>query len=438
VRHILILLSFLLSSPLLGQSSKPLGVVLPPTVIGNVPDSQKQILLNTLDDELSKYFDVSSPPQIESGDCLVGCDVFQLQIVEEDGDTQLSLRWESGNYRRIETKLCVGCKTIELDVKLRKLVGKLVGRKKVETVVMDDKSRKGVLFVRLVSGEFRWFEDGDDDKDGKYVGEIENGEPSGQGSFTWPDGDKYVGDFKEGRKSGQGTLTLSSGNKYEGEFKEGKYHGQGTFTWSDGDRYVGEFRDGKKQGQGTYIKPDGRKYVGEWKGGLKNGPGTLTYGKAESEGDKYTGEFKDGKKHNQGIYTYSSGDKYVGEYKNNKHHGYGIYTHSNGDKYVGEFKDGKQHGQGTYIKPEGRKYEGEWKDGLKNGQGTLTYGKGESEGGKYVGEFKDGKQHGKGTLTSRFEKEYIGEFKDGTFWNITEYDKNGNILTKTINGEKQQ
>ena len=289
--------------------------------MGNVSDTQKQFLLKTLDDELSKYFDVSSPPQIESGDCLVGCDVFQLQIVEEDGDTQLSLRWMSENYRRIETKLCVGCKTIELDVKLRKLVGKLVGRKKVETVVMDDKSRKGVLFVRLVSGEFRWFEDGDDDKDGKYVGEIENGEPSGQGTFTWPDGDKYVGDFKDGRKSGQGTLTLSSGNKYEGEFKDGKYHDQGTFSWSDGDRYVGEFRDGKKQGQGTYIKPDGRKYVGEWKDGLKNGPGTLTYGKAESEGDKYTGEFKDGKKHNQGIYTYSSGDKYVGEYKNNKHHG---------------------------------------------------------------------------------------------------------------------
>ena len=266
VKHLLILLSFLLlSSPLSGQSSKPLGVVLPPTVIGNVSDSQKQILLNTLDDELSKYFDVSSPPQNESGDCLVGCDVFQLQIVEEDGDTQLSLRWMSENYRIMETKYCGECKTIELDVKLRKLVGKLVGRKKVETVVMDDKSRKGVLFVRLVSGEFRWFEDGDDDKDGKYVGEIENGEPSGQGSFTWPDGDKYVGDFKEGRKSGQGTLTLSSGNKYEGEFKDGKYHDQGTFTWSDGDKYLGGFKDGEKHGQGTYTKPEGRKYVGEWK-----------------------------------------------------------------------------------------------------------------------------------------------------------------------------
>ena len=181
MKHILIIFIsiILLTSTLFGQSSKPLGVVLLPIVKGNVSYTRKQFLLNTLYDELSKYFDFSPPPQIESGDCLVGCDVFQLQIVEEDGDTQLSLRWMSENYRRIETKLCVGCKTIELDVKLRKLVGKLVGRKKVETVVMDDKSRKGVLFVRLVSGEFRWFEDGDDDKDGKYVGEIENGEPSG-------------------------------------------------------------------------------------------------------------------------------------------------------------------------------------------------------------------------------------------------------------------
>ena len=137
VRHILILLSFLLlSSPLLGQSSKPLGVVLPPTVIGNVPDSQKQILLNTLYDELSKYFDFSSLPQIESGDCLVGCDIFQLQIVEEDGNTLFSLRWMNENFRRIETKLCRGCKTIELNGKLKELVEKLVRGKKVETVVV--------------------------------------------------------------------------------------------------------------------------------------------------------------------------------------------------------------------------------------------------------------------------------------------------------------
>ena len=294
--------------------------------MGNVSDTQKQYLLNTLDDELSKYFDVSPPPQIESGDCLVGCDVFQLQIVEEDGDTQLSLRWMTENHSRIETKLCGRCKTIELDMKLRKLVGKLVGRKKVETVVVVEKRRKGVLFLRLISSEFRWFEGGDDDKDGKYVGEIKNGEPSGQGTFTWSDGEKYVGEWKDGRKSGQGTLTLSSGNKFEGEFKDGTYHGQGTFTWSDGDKYVGEFKDGKQHGKGTYIKPEGRKYVGEWKDGLKNGQGTLTYGKGKSEGDKYFGEFKDGKQHSYGIYIYSNGDKFVGEYKSNKYHGQGIFT----------------------------------------------------------------------------------------------------------------
>jgi len=69
VKHLLIILiSFLLlSSPLFGQSGKPLGVVLPPTVMGNVSNSRKQILLNTLDDELSQYFDVSPLTNVSSG-----------------------------------------------------------------------------------------------------------------------------------------------------------------------------------------------------------------------------------------------------------------------------------------------------------------------------------------------------------------------------------
>ena len=66
MKHLLILLSILLlSSPVIGQSSKPLGVVLPPTVMGNVSNSRKQILLNTLDEEISKYFDVSAPQSPE-------------------------------------------------------------------------------------------------------------------------------------------------------------------------------------------------------------------------------------------------------------------------------------------------------------------------------------------------------------------------------------
>jgi len=33
---------------------------------------------------------------------------------------------------------------------------------------------------------------------GTYTGEVSNGVPDGQGTFTWPDGTKYVGEWKEG------------------------------------------------------------------------------------------------------------------------------------------------------------------------------------------------------------------------------------------------
>ena len=88
--------------------------------------------------------------------------------------------------------------------------------------VKVEKEQTGVLFRRLVNGEFRWFENGNEDKDGKYEGEIANGLAHGQGTNISPDGNIYVG-----------------------KFKDGEYHGQGTFTFHDGAKYVGEFKDGK-------------------------------------------------------------------------------------------------------------------------------------------------------------------------------------------------
>ena len=35
-----------------------------------------------------------------------------------------------------------------------------------------------------------------------YVGEIKNGVPDGQGTFTWADGRKYVGEWKDGKQHG--------------------------------------------------------------------------------------------------------------------------------------------------------------------------------------------------------------------------------------------
>ena len=87
-----------------------------------------------------------------------------------------------------------------------------------------------------------------------------------------------------------------------------------------------------------------------------------------------------------------------------------MFIFSSGDKYEGEFKEGKKHGFGTYTFHEGSKYEGEYKDGEYHGQGTFTF----TDGSKYEGEWKDGKP-----------------------WNLTIYDKNGNIIGKWVNGVRQ-
>ena len=67
-------------------------------------------------------------------------------------------------------------------------------------------------------------------------------------------------------------------------------------------------------------------------------------------------------------------------------------------------------GQGKFTSPDGSSYEGQWKDGKYHGHGTYTF----SDGGKG-----------------------IGHFREDNPWNITEYDKNGNIIGKIVNGEQQ-
>ena len=39
-------------------------------------------------------------------------------------------------------------------------------------------SSKEVLFLRVKNGEQKWFENGNEDSDGKYIGEIKNGKPN--------------------------------------------------------------------------------------------------------------------------------------------------------------------------------------------------------------------------------------------------------------------
>jgi len=58
-----------------------------------------------------------------------------------------------------------------------------------------------------------------------YVGEISNGIPNGQGTFTFAGGEKYVGEFKDGLLNGQGTVTFPDGTVLSGLFKDGEFLG---------------------------------------------------------------------------------------------------------------------------------------------------------------------------------------------------------------------
>lgn len=101
-----------------------------------------------------------------------------------------------------------------------------------------------VLFWNHVNGELGWHKFGNQKKEGKYLGEVGNGKPNGQGTYTDPDGGKFVGEWKDGHKNGIGTLTFPSGNKLIGEFRNDKpwnitnydSFGHVTGNWVEGEK----------------------------------------------------------------------------------------------------------------------------------------------------------------------------------------------------------
>jgi len=101
----------------------------------------------------------------------------------------------------------------------------------------------GVLYLKKVNGKFGWFENGNDKKDWKYIGEIKNGKPNGTGVLS------------------------STFGKYSGELKNGMQHGQGTYTYKSGRKRVGEFRKGKEWNVKSYDK-NGKIEI-EWVKGIK-------------------------------------------------------------------------------------------------------------------------------------------------------------------------
>ena len=110
---------------------------------------------------------------------------------------------------------------------------------------IKNRELKGILFERKLNGKWGWFESGDENRDGKYVGEIALGKPNGFGIYEYSNGDRYEGEWRSGRRTGNGTYTYQDGSKYGGEWKNNINHGRGTFTSADGRKFVGELKENK-------------------------------------------------------------------------------------------------------------------------------------------------------------------------------------------------
>ena len=176
MKHLLIILSILLlSSPLFGQSERPETIIIPVSGIGDVSNTRKLILENTLTDELKKYFRIVPQEKYEQvleqvfeeleyeecseDTCIMRVqemlqveNVFNLQVLGEDKDTQLNLTWRTLDEKKNETDVCLGCGTFQLNDKVKGLVEKLVGKKVFtdEPVVQKiEKDKTEGLFVSV-------------------------------------------------------------------------------------------------------------------------------------------------------------------------------------------------------------------------------------------------------------------------------------------------
>ena len=212
MKHLLIILIsiLLLSSPVIGQSERPETIIVPVSSLGDVSEVRKQILQNTLTDELKKYFRIVPQEKYEQvleqvfaeleyeecseDTCIMRVqemlqveNVFNLQIIGEGKDSQLNLKWITLDEKKNEEDYCEGCGTRELRKMIGGLVEKLVGVKRKETGILF---RDTNSIWKKVGGK-RWFKSGDEKTQGKYEGEIMNGVPDGKGTLTWSDGSKF-------------------------------------------------------------------------------------------------------------------------------------------------------------------------------------------------------------------------------------------------------
>ena len=182
MKHLLILLSILLlSSPLFGQLGKPQTIIIPTGSLGEMSKVRIGILEKTLESKLDDYFAIvpkelfeeaqeQAFQEMDADECteeqcimmireiLQVENSFQMVLMEEEGDTQISLTWNDLYKKRVEEEYCEGCKTKQLRKMIEGLVEKLIG---VKDVVKEEPPKKvePVVVERPVVGVKKVFTD---------------------------------------------------------------------------------------------------------------------------------------------------------------------------------------------------------------------------------------------------------------------------------------
>jgi hypothetical protein len=151
----------------IGQSERPETIIVPVSSMGDVSDTRKQILQNTLTDELKKHFRIVPQEKYEQvleqvfeeleyeecseDTCIMRVqemlqveNVFNLQIIGEGKDSQLNLKWITLDEKKNVEDYCEGCGTGDLRKMIGGLVEKLVEESEIEPVLAVSNDENGL------------------------------------------------------------------------------------------------------------------------------------------------------------------------------------------------------------------------------------------------------------------------------------------------------
>jgi len=426
---------------------KPQSIVVPVASLGDVSETRKKILQNTLEDELKEHFMLISQERFEEAQekafeeldyeectedqCIMMIqemlqveNVFHLEVIGEGTDTQLSLSWRTLDQKKKETDVCINCGTFQLNDKVGKLVNNLIlikdkinNENKESDIIVKTNQKTNSLYLTFVNSKRTWIKENDDDSIGKYEGDLENNIPQGYGILTY-----YDGGF------------------YKGNWLNGLMHGKGERIYSDGTKEIGTW-EMNKSSKTTRLKIE--EYSNEKWLYLNNINGINKWSTERNETSTgiYRGFTLNDLPTSDGTLNYFNGSIYSGGFKKGELDGWGVFLFKNKDILVGNFQFGefKQGLEYSYNKGEfeklnitrpfgflrlknGDEFRGHLSSTKPDGFGVMEYKNGE----KYIGMWSNNELSGYGIF---FKENHLmmGKWEKNSKYRIEEYDYNGNI-----------